>query len=85
MGSSRIIENKWISIHFHYSFGGTEGVGSSGIIENNIDFFTFSLFLCGAASVGSSRNIEKTQISLHFHYFFSGAESVGNSGIIENM
>ena len=84
VGSAGIIENKWISIHFHYLFGGAESVGNSRIIENIWISVHFHYFFGGTESVGSSRIIEN-RFLIYFHYFFSGAESVGSSGIIENI
>ena len=67
MGSSRIIENKWISIHLHYSSGGTEGVGSSGIIENNIDFFLhFRYFFVERRAWEAPETLKRHR----FHYIF---------------
>ena len=54
MGSSIIIENTWISLHFHYFLGGAESVRSSRIIENPKLSLHFHHFLGGTESVGSS-------------------------------
>jgi hypothetical protein len=60
-------ENIKISIHLHYFFGGTEGVGSSGIIENNIDFLLhFRYFFVERRAWEAPETLKRHR----FHYIF---------------
>ena len=49
--SSRIMENIWIYINFHYFFGGAESVGRSRIIENIWISIHFYYFVGGTESL----------------------------------